>query len=259
VNTTEVESKCSSTPSSAENAGCQPAFVTTHWSVVLNAGRADTTRARDALAKLCQTYWYPLYAYVRRRGYSLHDAQDMTQAFFLCLLERQSFANADPNRGRFRSFLLGAMNHFLANEWKKSQREKRGGGQKILSLDMAAAEQRFDLEPADHATPDKTFDREWATTLLNEVLSRLENEYQHEGKVELFNVLKQTLAGTRESQPYVTLATRLNLNEGAVRVAVHRLRKRYRDLLQAEIANTVDSPKEANDELKHLFKVMAAE
>ncbi len=237
----------------------QPVFATTHWSVVLTAGRSDTTRARDALAKLCQCYWYPLYAYARRRGHSPHDAQDLTQAFFLHLLERHSFANADPNRGRFRSFLLGAMNHFLVNEWKRANREKRGGGQTILSLDMAAAEQRFDLEPASHFAPDKAFDREWATTLLNEVLSRLETEYRQENKAELFCVLKQTLAGTRQSQPYASLAAQAGMNEGALRVAVHRLRKRYRDLLQAEIANTVSSPEEAKEELKHLFQLMAGE
>jgi len=237
----------------------QPAFVTTHWSVVLKAGRADTTRAREALAKLCKSYWYPLYAYVRRRGYSSHDAQDMTQAFFLCLLEQQSFANADPNRGRFRSFLLGAMNHFIADEWKKACAQKRGGGQKILSLDLATAEQRFDLEPAVNVSPDQAFDRQWATTLLNEVLSRLENEYQHEGKTELFNALKQTLAGARESQPYAELAATLDMSDGAVRVAVHRLRKRYRDLLQVEISNTVGSPAEVKEELRYLFKAMAGE
>jgi RNA polymerase sigma factor (sigma-70 family) len=233
----------------------QPVFATTHWSVVLTAGRADTTRAQAALTKLCQSYWYPLYAYVRRRGYSAHDAQDLTQAFFLCLLERGSFAHADQQRGRFRSFLLGAMNHFLADEWKKINREKRGGGQKILSLDLAAAEQRFDLEPADTMTPDKFFDREWATALLNEVLARLKNEYRD--KIELFDALRQTLTGSRESQPYTDLAAQLQMNEGAVRVAVHRLRKRYRELLQAEIANTVSSPAEVREELKYLFKVSA--
>src|SRR5208283_4853886 len=171
-------------------------------SVVLSAGGSDTMRARDALARLCQTYWYPLYAYVRRRGNSAHDAQDLTQAFFAQLLERQSLAAADPERGRFRSFLLGAMNHFLINEWQKSRAQKRGGGSQTISLDLAAAEERFDLEPADHSTPDKIFERQWALTLLGEVLNRLEAEYQREGKGGLFAALKQTLMGTRESQPY---------------------------------------------------------
>jgi RNA polymerase sigma factor (sigma-70 family) len=256
VNTTEAEQGHSSTPSSAERAERQPVFATTHWSVVLKAGLADTTHAREALANLCQTYWYPLYAYVRRRGYSAHDAQDLTQAFFLCLLQRQSLAGADPNRGRFRSFMLGAMNHFLADEWAKMQTQKRGQGRAVLSLDLAAAEQRFDLEPADNATPDKAFDRQWATALLDVVLNRLENEYRRENNAELFNALKQALAGKRESQPYTQLATQLGMNEGAVRVAVHRLRKRYRELLQAEIAHTVSSPEEVKEELNHLFRVM---
>jgi len=234
----------------------QPVFATTHWSVVLKAGQAETTHARDALAKLCQNYWYPLYAYVRRRGYSAHDAQDLTQAFFLCVLERQSLAIVDPNRGRFRSFMLGAMNHFLADEWAKMQTQKRGQGRPTLSLDLAAAEQRFDLEPADNATPDKAFDRQWATALLNVVLDKLENEYRREDKIELFSVLKQALAAKRESQPYIQIATQLGIHEGAVRVAVHRLRKRYRDLLKAEIAHTVGSPEEVKDELNHLFQVM---
>ena len=214
-------------------------FVTTHWSAVLSAGDNDTPRAAEALQRLCQTYWYPLYTYVRRRGYSPQDAQDLTQGFFACLLERQSLATADPEKGRFRSFMLGAMNHFLATEWAKMQTQKRGGGRQILSLDLAAAEQRFDLESADHATPDKAFDQAWATALLDKVLSQLEAEFRREGKIQLFDTLKQTLAGSRESQPYGVLAAQLGINEGAVKTAVHRLRKRYRQLLEAEIANTV--------------------
>jgi DNA-directed RNA polymerase specialized sigma24 family protein len=146
---------------------CHPAFVTTHWSVVMTAGQDDTTGARAALEKLCQPYWYPLYAYVRRHGHSPEDAKDLTQAFFLRLIEQQSLANANSDLGRFRSFLLGAMNHFLITEWKKARTQRRGGGRQVLSLDWAAAEQRFDLEPADHATPDKSFDKQWATALLN--------------------------------------------------------------------------------------------
>lgn len=224
---------------------------------MLTAGRHDTTRANVALEKLCKTYWYPLYAYVRRRGHSPHDAQDLTQGFFACLLERQSLANADPNKGRFRSFMLGAMNYFLASEWAKMQTQKRGGGHQILSLDLAAAEQRFDLESADNSTPDRAFDKEWATALLDKVLGQLEEEFRREKKIQLFDTLKQTLAGSRESQPYATLAAQLNMNEGAVKTAVHRLRKRYRELLQGEIANTVTSPEEVKQEMSYLFKVMA--
>lgn len=235
----------------------QSVFLTTNWSVVLTAGRRDTTRACAALESLCQTYRYPLYAYVRRRGHSPEDAKDLTQGFFACLLERQSIANADPGRGRFRSFLLGAMNHFLATEWAKLQTQKRGGGCELLSLDLAAAEQRFDLELADAATPDNAFDKHWATALLDEVLNRLEAEYHREGKAVLFDALKQTLTGARQSQPYAALATRLDTSEGAVRTAVHRVRKRYRELLRDEIANTVSSPEEVNEEIRYLFKISA--
>jgi RNA polymerase sigma factor (sigma-70 family) len=243
--------------SSGEPAKPRNYFATTHWSVVLKAARNDTTRAHVALEKLCQTYWYPLYAYVRRRGHSAHDAQDLTQAFFECLLERESLLNVDPERGRFRSFMLGAMNHFLAKQWAKLQTQKRGGGRQILSLDAAAAEERFDLEPADPTTPDKAFDKEWATALLEKVLNQLEEEFRCENKTQMFDVLKQTLAGSRESQPYVELAAQLNMNEGSVKTAAHRLRKRYRELLQAEIASTVASPDEVKEELGYLFKAMA--
>ena len=236
---------------------CKSVFVPTRWSVVLRAGRSDTTRARAALESLCQTYWYPLYAYVRRLGYLPEDAKDLTQEFFARLLERQSLANADPDRGKFRSFILGAMNYFLADEKAKLQTQKRGGGHEILSLDLMAAELRFDLEPADNATPDKAFDKQWAAALLNEVLNRLEDAYRRDGKLSLFMELKQTLMGTRESQPYAVLARRLSMNEGAIRAAVHRLRKRYRKLLRDEIANTVGSLEEVNEELRYLFKVSA--
>jgi RNA polymerase sigma factor (sigma-70 family) len=224
---------------------------------VLAAGHSDTTHARAALEKLCQTYWYPLYAYVRRRRHSPEDAQDLTQEFFAQLLERQSLAHADPNRGRFRSFILTAMNHFLVNEWKKARAKKRGGGCSVLSLDWAAAEERFDLEPADHSAPDTIFERQWAITLLDEVLNRLEREYQDEGKTDLFAALKLTLMGTRESQPYAELAARLDMNENAIKVMVHRLRKRYRELIRDEIAGTLDRGQDVEEEMRHLFDVLA--
>jgi RNA polymerase sigma factor (sigma-70 family) len=257
VSTTETAGESSTASPSSGEVAHRPAFVTTHWSVVLTAGRSETTRARDSLAKLCQTYWYPLYAYVRRRGYSSHDAQDLTQGFFAQLLERHSLASADPDRGRFRTFLLAAMNNFLASEREKARAKKRGGGCEMLSLDLAAAEQRYDLEPADDAaTPDKAFDKQWALTLLSEVLNRLEEEYRREGKAGLFAALKQTLTGARESQPYAELSAGLGLNEGAIKVTVHRLRKRYRELIRAEIANTVASAGEINGEMGYLLEVL---
>ena len=234
----------------------QPVFATTHWSVVLTAGRTDTTRAQDALAKLCSTYWFPLYAYVRRRGYSAHDAQDLTQAFFAQLLERQSLASADPNRGRFRSFMLGVMNHFLTNEWTRARAQKRGGGAKLLPLQFDTAETRYGHEPADNTTPEQSYERRWAMSLLEEVLRRLAAEYKQDGRAELFAELNPCLVGERATQPYAELATRLGVNEGTVKSAVHRMRQRYRQLLREEIAHTVAVPGEVDAELHHLFTVL---
>ena len=237
--------------------GGREAFATTRWSVVLLAGRNDTERARAALGKLCQTYWYPLYAYARRHAGSPDDAQDFTQAFFEQLLERQVLAKANPARGRFRAFLLVMMKNFMAGQRERARAQKRGGGIEVFSLDLDAAERRYAAEPADVASPDKLFDRQWAVALLGEVLRQLEAEHGEDGKGEIFAVLKETLAGSRESQPYAELATRLGWSEGAVKVAVHRLRKRYRELLQAEIAQTVASPEEAEEEMRHLFASLA--
>jgi len=244
-------------PGSSASAGPQAAFNTTHWSVVLALSQGDSARAREAMASLCRTYWYPLYAYVRRRGYSAPDAQDLTQAFFARLLAHDSLANATPKLGRFRTFILTAMQRFLASEWKQEHAQKRGGGQELLSLDWVAAAERFDLEPATHASPDKLFEKQWAVTLLDDVLKRLEKEYQNDNKTKLFAALKQTLLGQRESQPYAELAGRLGLSEGAIKVAVHRLRKRYRELVREQIAGTVEDPREIEAELRHLFQALA--
>ena len=235
----------------------QPAFVTTHWSVVLTAGRSDTTRAGDALEKLCRTYWYPLYAYVRRRGHSLEDAQDLTQAFFARLLERNWVGQADQQKGRFRSFLLSAMNHFLADEWDKARAQKRGGGLAPIPLQFDVAETRYSHEPADNVTPEHSYERRWALTLLDEVLRRLRSEYEQDGRGELFAALHPCLVGDRSSQPYAELAVKLGISEGTVKSAVHRLRQRYRQLLRDEIAQTVVEPGEVDEELKHLFAVLA--
>jgi len=225
--------------------------------VVLAAKQADTTRAHDALAKLCSSYWYPLYAYVRRRGHSSHDAQDLTQAFFTQLLERQSLNHADPTLGRFRSFLLASMNHFLTNEWKKAGAQKRGAGLQHVSLDWAAAEKRYDLEPVDRSSPDKAYEKQWAMTLLDRALKVLEEEYRHDHRPQLFSALKHTLVGSRESQPYDKLAAEFGITEAAVKVAVHRLRKRYRELIRAEIADTVASATDIDTEMRHLLAVLA--
>ena len=239
------------------DASRQPAFVTTHWSVVLTAGRTDTTRARGALERLCQTYWYPLYAYVRRRGYSPEDAQDLTQEFFARLLEHNWIGRADQQRGRFRSFLLSAMNHFLADEWDKARAQKRGGGIAPVPLQFDAAETRYSHEPADPVTPEQNYERRWALTLLDEVLRRLRTEYEQEGRGELFAALHPCLVGDRSSQPYAELAVKLGISEGTVKSTVHRLRQRYRQLLRDEIAQTVAEPGEVDEELRHLFAVLS--
>jgi RNA polymerase sigma factor (sigma-70 family) len=232
-------------------------FLTTHWSVVLSAGGSDTPRARDALEHLCRLYWYPLYSYVRRRGHSPADAQDLTQEFFARLLARNWVGSADPQKGRFRSFLLTAMNHFLADEWDRLKAQKRGGGQRVLPLEVETAETRFQMEPPDPQTPEKIYERRWAQTLLETVFEQLRRAYEAEGKAALFAELKASLTQARAAVPYPDLAARLKVSEGALRVAVHRLRQRYRELLRAEIANTVVEPGEVEEELRHLFRVLA--
>ena len=224
---------------------------------MVTAGHSDTTRAGAALEKLCQTYWYPLYAYVRRRGQSPEDAQDSTQAFFARLLERNWVGQADQQKGRFRSFLLSAMNHFLADEWDKARAQKRGGGLAPIPLQFDVAETRYSHEPADNVTPEHSYERRWALTLLDEVLRRLRSEYEQDGRGELFAALHPCLVGDRSSQPYAELAVKLGISEGTVKSAVHRLRQRYRQLLRDEIAQTVVEPGEVDEELKHLFAVLA--
>jgi RNA polymerase sigma factor (sigma-70 family) len=233
-----------------------PAFATTHWSVVLTAARSDTTHARDALARLCQTYWHPLYGYVRRGGYSPEDAQDLTQEFFARLLEGNAVATVSPDKGRFRSFLLASMNHFLSDEWDKARAQKRGGG-RVISFDTQNAEQWLGGEPSVTFTPEKAFELRWAIALLEQVYRRLEEEHRQQGKTELFDTLRTTLAGPGNSAPYAQLGIRLGMNEGAVKVAVHRLRQRYRALLRETIAETVASETEVEEELRYLLRVVA--
>ncbi len=234
-----------------------PVFVTTHWSVVLTAGRTDTASARDALAKLCQSYWYPLYSYVRRRGHSPQDAEDLTQEFFARFLEQNWVERADREKGRFRTFLLSAMSYFLSNEWDKARAQKRGGGVPLLPLEFDVAETRYSREPADNTTPEQHFERRWVLALLEQVLNRLRAEYEQDGKGDLFAALNPCLVGDRGSQPYAELGAKLGMGEGAVKSAAHRLRQRYRQLLREEIANTVASPGEVDGELRHLFAVLA--
>lgn len=234
-----------------------PVFVTTHWSVVLTATGADTTQARAALEHLCRMYWYPIYHFVRRRGHSTHDAQDFTQEFFARLLEKKWIASADQSRGRFRSFLLVVLKRFLIGEWHRANAQKRAGDRRCLPLPLDTAETRYANEPADTSTPEQAFEKQWALTLLETVLRDLRLEYERDGKGRWFELLKPCLMGSRESQPYAALAVQLDMSEGAVKVAVHRLRERYRERLKAEIAHTVASPGDVESELRHLFRVLS--
>lgn len=233
------------------------AFATTHWSAVLGAG-TDSLAASAALEELCRTYWYPLYAYVRRRGYDTHDAQDSTQEFFARLLEKNSLSAVHPRKGKFRSFLLASMNHFLAKEWRREQTQKRGGGQPAFSLDVSAAEDRYKFEPVDALDPEKIFERRWAMTLLEQTLARLRVECSESGKADLFDELKGRLAGEKRQDRYAEIAARLNLTEAAVKKAAERLRDRYAELLRMEIAQTVSEPGDVDEELRDLFRALQA-
>ena len=240
---------------SAEHAGW---FTTTHWSIVLNAQDPASPQASEALEKLCRAYWYPLYAYVRRLGKDEHTAKDLTQAFFARLLEKNYLGQADRERGKFRSFLLGALKHFLADEWDKTQAQKRGGGRVILSLDDQTAEDRYLLEPADETTPDKLFDRRWALMTLEQAVGRLRKEYQDTGKGPLFEQLQDFLSGAQGDAGYAGAAARLGMSENTLKSYVRRLRLRNREILREVIANTVASPGQIDEELRDLFAALAA-
>lgn len=229
-------------------------FLTTHWSVVLAAQHGTEVTAAKALETLCRHYWYPLYTYVRRRGHVPHDAQDLTQEFFARLLAKEWLDVVAPERGRFRAFLLVAMRHFLANEYDRTARQKRGGGQLILSLDTDDAEQRYAAEPS--LAPDEMYDRRWAVILLDTTLGRLMDEYAHAGKTREFESLKEWLTAGRGEIPYAKLAIKLDCNEGAARVAVHRLRKRFRELFREAVAQTVADPAQVDDEIRYIATIL---
>jgi len=228
-------------------------FRTTHWSLVLAAGQGDASGQVAALDQLCRTYWYPIYVYVRREGHAAHDAQDLTQEFFARLLRLHSLDTVAPDKGRFRTFLLASLKHFLADAHDAAQAAKRGGGQRVISLDALAAEQRYLLEPITEDSPEVLFDRRWALSLLEQSLTRLRDEYQAAEKTRHFEQLKPFLQSPATDGEYDRVAAQLDLSPGAVAVAVHRMRQRYRDLVRAEIAHTVTSQEELADELRHLF------
>jgi len=220
---------------------------------VLAAGRQRSPQADHALEELCRTYWFPLYAYVRRRRYTKEDAEDLTQAFFARLLEKNSFANLDSEKGKFRAFLLASLKHFLANERDKTQTQKRGGGSANLSLDWQTADTQFQIAATKEPSPDKAFDQEWALALLAKVIERLQNECAADGKAKLFEQLKVFLTAGQAEPAQREAANRLGMEEGAVRVAVHRLRKQYRQLLRDEIANTLADSAMVDEEMRALF------
>jgi RNA polymerase sigma factor (sigma-70 family) len=232
-------------------------FATTRWSLVLAAGAdASSTDARTALATLCETYWYPLYAFLRSRGYKAEDAQDLTQAFFARVLEKHAINRADPARGRFRSFLLASLKNFAANEHERVMAQRRGGGVSIVSLEIEGAEGRFEMEPPTDETPERIFDRRWALTLLARVMSRLEAETTEAGRRAQFDALSIYLTGDVPQRSYAETGAHLGMSEGAVKVAVHRLRRQFRNLVRDEIAQTVESPDEIEDELRHLWSAV---
>jgi len=231
-------------------------FATTHWSLIAAAQDRSSPQAREALAMLCRAYWYPLYAFVRRQGHGPEEAQDLTQEYFARLLEKDFLDAVDPAKGKFRSFLLAACKHFLSNERDRRNAQKRGGRCEVVSIDLPHAEERYRLEPADHLTPEKLFERRWALTLLEQVLARLRDDYARSEKGPLFEQLKGFLAGKKADSSYHAAADALGLSEGAVKVAVHRLRKRYRELLQEEIARTLGDPKLVEEEIQQLFAAL---
>lgn len=231
-------------------------FTTTHWSIVLTAREEESPRSADALEQLCRAYWYPLYVYIRRRGHQPHDAQDLTQEFFARLLERNFLRLVQQERGRFRWFLLSAVKRFLANEWNRERAAKRGGGRRILSLDEQTAEGRYRYEIPDHTSPDKLFEKSWAMTLVEVAESQLRSEYEAGGRGEIFERLKIFLSGDRAPLSHAEVGALLGMNEGAVKVAIHRLRQRYRACLRGQIAQTVSTPAEVDEEIRQLFAAL---
>ncbi len=228
-------------------------FVTTHWSVVGTAREKDSPKSAAALEMLCRTYWYPLYSFVRRQGRTPEDAQDLTQQFFARLLEKDYLKSVAQEKGKFRTFLLVALRRFLANEWDRQHAQKRGGFAPILSIDQELAESRFRVEPVANDQPDQLFDRQWAMTLLDQTMKRLEEEYVSTGRAKLFEALRGLIAKEDSGLSYTQVAARLNLSEAAIKMAVHRLRLRYREILKVQIAETVSSEEEIEEEIRHLF------
>jgi RNA polymerase sigma-70 factor (ECF subfamily) len=245
-------------PTPAPDTVRQPLFATTHWSVVLTAANRDSPEAAAALEQLCRIYWYPLYAYTRRQGYDVADAQDFTQGFFAHILSRTFLNRANRDKGKFRSFILGALRYFLVDELARLQAKKRGGGLAPVFLDAQSAEARYRLEPVDVMDAERLFERRWAIALLDRVLERLEAEYSQANRKALFEHLKAFLIGEKNSVTYAQVAASLQITEGALKMAVCRLRQRYRELFREEVAHTVEEPGEIDEEVRHLFQVLTS-
>ena len=238
--------------------GGQRNFATTHWSIVVAAGRSSSPEAKTALATLCETYWFPLYAFVRRQGYDAQNAQDLTQGFFTRLLEKEDLRDAQQERGKFRSFLLASMKHFLINEWDHTQAQKRGGGRRVLSLDFDEAESRLQLEPSHEQTPEVLFEKQWALTLLDRVRIVLREEFVQAHKAKQFDRLQVYLTGEQSAGTYAEVAEQLGISEAAVKMAVGRLRRRFHDSLRKEIAQTVATEDVVDDEIRALMDTLQA-
>ncbi len=234
-------------------------FATTRWSLIVRAAKPDDPESHAALATLCQSYWYPIYAYVRRRVADVHEAQDLTQSFFARLLEQGTMARANPDKGRFRAFLLTSCKRFLINEWERAAAAKRGGDRRLLSLDLDVGESRYAAEAVDTLTPERLYEQQWAITLLARVMDQLQAECAAKGKQAQFEQLKGYLSGSARTRPFAAAATALGMTEAAVKVASHRLRTRYRELLRAEIAQTLEDQDDVDDEIRNLFSVLGTE
>jgi RNA polymerase sigma-70 factor (ECF subfamily) len=247
-------------PESSSAAQAPGSFATTHWSLVLAARDRAAPEAHDALAALARTYWYPLYAFIRRQGHPADQAQDLTQEFFTRLLEKDALGRVDQSRGRFRSFLLAACKNFLANEHDRARAQKRGGGRTFVSIDFRDAESQYSLEPTHNLTAERLFERRWALALLHDVLYRLREEFAARGKEQLFEGLRHHLVADSASTPYARSAAALGMTEGAFKVAVHRLRQRYRELLREAIAQTLetDAPEDVEEEIRQLFQALGS-
>ncbi len=256
MSTTERTSESSLPEGPPHQVSRRAAFVTTHWSVVLAAQDPSSPQSAEALGELCRVYWYPLYAHVRSLGNSPQDAEDLTQAFFARLLEKEYLGVAQPERGRFRTFLLMALRRFLANEWDRERAQKRGGGRTLAPLDREVAEQRYQIE-AEQSPSDRMYERRWALALLERTMSRLRAEFERAGKTAEFERLKTFLTVQKQAIPYARTVGEMGVSEGTLRVMVHRLRKRFRELFREEIRHTVTSAEELEEEFRHLLEALS--